>query len=133
MTTEALNEYVRKHLRLAEEYLEDAKLFLAKGRLRSALDRAYYAMFFAARGILVSRQIRLPKTHSGLIRQFGREVVKTGLVPKEYGKMLFRAFNLRQRGTYEIDEEVEEEETEGIVNEAERFVGKVKVIIERES
>jgi len=48
-------EFVEECLKLADEFLGDAKRFLALGRPRSATDRAYYAMFHAAQAVLASR------------------------------------------------------------------------------
>ncbi len=42
---EPSKEYVRKCLKLADEFLKDARLCLTHLRLRSAINNAYYAMF----------------------------------------------------------------------------------------
>ena len=44
---EPSKEYVRKCLELADEFLKDAKLCPTHLRLRSAVNNAYYAMFYA--------------------------------------------------------------------------------------
>lgn len=44
MTRGSMKEFARACLRLAEEYIEDAKLSLVHSRLRTALNCAYYAM-----------------------------------------------------------------------------------------
>ena len=126
--TKPSKEYVKECLRLADEFLEDSKKLLALGRLRSALDRAYYATFHAAQAILASEGFK-PKTHAGLRKLFGREVVKRGLVEKELGKFLTRVFSMRQVSTYDIYASIEEAEAKEIVNKAERFIGKIKEIL----
>lgn len=45
--------------------LHDAKLMLQSDRYRSAIDRAYYAMFHASRAALHMDSLELPKTHAG--------------------------------------------------------------------
>ena len=45
---EPTKEYAKRCLELAQEYLEDSKKLLELKRFRSAIDRAYYAMFHDA-------------------------------------------------------------------------------------
>jgi uncharacterized protein (UPF0332 family) len=58
-----------------------------------ACNRAYYAMFDAARAALLMAHapapVALAKTHSGLIAAFSLQLVKSGQFPVELGK----AFN----------------------------------------
>ena len=122
-------EFVRKQLELAEEFLTDAKDLLNAKRLRSAIDRAYYAMFHAAQAMLFARGIK-PKTHVGVIRAFGKEIVEKGLIEKKYGRFLNEAFDARLAGTYEVFAKLDEELAEEIVEKAGMFVEKIKEILE---
>jgi uncharacterized protein (UPF0332 family) len=60
-----------------------------------ACNRAYYAMFDAARAALIASKAPVPaeiaKTHSGLISDFSLHLVKTGLFPVELGRALNKA------------------------------------------
>ncbi len=77
----------------ASRALASAKLLLASGDVDGACNRAYYAMFDAARAALLTVNAPVPseiaRTHSGLITAFSLHVVKPGLVAVEHG----RAFN----------------------------------------
>jgi len=64
---------------------------------RSVVNRLYYAMFYAVLALLQTKQLGTSK-HSGVIALFDREFVKTGQVPREFSKVLHRAFELRQKG-----------------------------------
>lgn len=72
-----------------------ARLLLNAGDTSGACNRAYYAMFDAARAALLTSGAPLSseigKTHSGLIHAFSQYLVKPGLVPKELGQSLARA------------------------------------------
>jgi uncharacterized protein (UPF0332 family) len=72
--------------------LASAKLLLARGDVDGACNRAYYAMFDAARAALLTVNAPVPselaRTHSGLITAFGLHVVKPGLVAVERGRAL---------------------------------------------
>lgn len=72
-----------------------------------ACNRAYYAMFDAARAALIASKAPVPpeiaKTHSGLIAAFSLHLVKPGLFPVELGRAFNRAEDLRLVADYKGD------------------------------
>lgn len=66
-----------------------AKVLLAVGDVDGACNRAYYAMFDAARAALFASGAPVApdigKTHSGLISAFGNHLVKTGPSVQRFG------------------------------------------------
>lgn len=98
-------------------------------RLRSAADRAYYSIYYAAHALLIHRKVRPPKTHSGLVALFSREIIKKALIDIEFGKILARAFSLRQQSTYRVAADIEVEAVKALVEDAEKFVNKAKELI----
>ena len=62
-----------------------AKVLLDAGDADGACNRAYYAMFDAARAALIASgapvEAELARTHNGLISAFSLHLVKTGRVP----------------------------------------------------
>lgn len=86
----------------ALEAAEDAR-FLAKAeRFDAAANRAYYAMFNAARGLLASRGItpEQAKTHETVLRLFSREFVKAGPFEERDGRALRIAGEVRSVADY---------------------------------
>jgi len=79
----------------ARETLAEADQLLASQAFRGAVNRSYYAAFYAARARLATRDMDAGR-HTGLITLFQQHFVKTGLVPAETGKVLARAFEKRQ-------------------------------------
>ena len=79
--------------------LASARLLLDSGDVDGACNRAYYAMFDAARSALLATDApaapKRAKTHSGLIAAFSLHLVKTGQVPVEFGKALNRVADIR--------------------------------------
>ena len=71
----------------ADTACSSARALLDLGDVDGAANRAYYAMFDAARAaLLVSGAQVAPdigRTHSGLIGAFGKFLVRNGAVPKE--------------------------------------------------
>lgn len=83
----------------AHETLRESEILLAEAALRGAVNRAYYAMFYALLALLATRQLGTSK-HSGAISLFDREFVKTGLFPRELSRALHLAFDRRQKHDY---------------------------------
>jgi len=91
----ALTDY---RLEEAREALEDAELLLGAGRYRAAANRLYYAAFSAAVAVLLSRRLEYSK-HSAVIAFFDKELVRTGILPKDYSRTLHQTFGERNRTT----------------------------------
>lgn len=91
----------------ASRALASAKLLLDSGDVDGACNRAYYAMFDAARAALLSIDAPVPaevaRTHSGLITAFSLHLVKPGLVAVEHGRSLNKVEDLRLIADYRSD------------------------------
>ena len=124
MTREHLTKFAEASLERADKALRSAKRLLEEFP-EDAVSRAYYAMFHAARAILHVKGIKA-KTHGAVISMFGKEIAEKGIVDKELGRILNRAFDLRQKSDYEIDVEIKSGDVEEIVKDAERFIKMVK-------
>lgn len=102
-----------------------ARVLLGLDDIDGACNRAYYAMFDAARAaLLVSGapvQPDIGKTHGGLIAAFGLHLVKNGPIPKELGRILKRAEEIRLVADYKGDS-VEFDDARAMVEQAETFV-----------
>jgi uncharacterized protein (UPF0332 family) len=88
----------------AERAAASAKLLLEAGDLEGACNRAYYAMFDAARAALMATgapaEAQNAKTHNGLIAAFSRCLVKTGQVSVELGRTFNQAEEIRLVSDY---------------------------------
>ena len=99
MNSEQLQELVRYRMEQASETLAEAVLLRDVAAFRGAINRAYYAMFYALLGLLATRQLGTSK-HSGAIALFDREFVKTGIFSSELSRALHLAFQRRQVHDY---------------------------------
>jgi uncharacterized protein (UPF0332 family) len=113
----------------AENALVSAKLLSDAGDIDGACNRAYYAMFDAAKAVLLATvptiDPQIGKTHNGLISAFGLHMVKTGLVSVELGRALNRAQNIRQIADYTGDV-IEPEDVLALLQQASEFVQTLK-------
>jgi uncharacterized protein (UPF0332 family) len=113
---------IQYRMERAHESLNDARLMLAqKGSNASIVNRAYYAMFYAALALLITID-RGSSKHQGVIALFDENFIKTDVLPKELGKLFHRAFDMRQSGDYRDMLVVTEEQAVDAVNAAVKFV-----------
>ena len=83
----------------ARATLDDAAVLIERSRWNSALNRLYYAAFYAARALLATQNLDSSR-HSGVISLFQEHFVKTGLVRQETARALPRLFEKRQTTDY---------------------------------
>ncbi|MEO6319561.1 MAG: HEPN domain-containing protein [Polaromonas sp.] len=112
----------------AQRALTSARTLLQDGDNDGACNRAYYAMFDAARAALIASQAPVPaeiaKTHSGLISAFSLHLVKPGRFPVALGKSFNKVEDLRLVADYKGDA-IEAEDAQWAVNQSALFVAQV--------
>ncbi|MFY4259360.1 HEPN domain-containing protein [Achromobacter xylosoxidans] len=113
----------------ADTACSSARALLDLGDVDGAANRAYYAMFDAARAALLASGAPIApdigRTHSGLIGAFGNFLVKNGPVSKEVGRLLNRAHEIRLVADY-TGGSVELADVKEIVEQAETFVAAMR-------
>lgn len=98
-TEEQRAEVVRYWWSKAEESLASAQRELEAGAYTFAMNRLYYAAFYAVSAALLERQLSFVK-HTGVRATFHREFIKTGLLDMNWGKFYDQLFEDRQEGDY---------------------------------
>ena len=83
----------------AHTALREADLLIEQKHFSGALNRVYYAAFYAARALLATRNLDSSR-HSGVIALFQEHFVRTGLVSTDVARALPRAFEKRQTSDY---------------------------------
>jgi uncharacterized protein (UPF0332 family) len=112
----------------AQRALASAHTLLQDNDSDGACNRAYYAMFDAARAALIASKAPVPpeiaKTHSGLIAAFSLHLVKPGLFPVELGRSFNKAEDLRLMADYKGDP-ISAEDALWTVQQAQAFVEQI--------
>ena len=110
-----------------------ARLLFDADDLNGACNRAYYAMFDAARAALLAGDEPVSseaiKTHSGLIATFSLHVIKRGLIPAQYGRSLRQMDQIRLIADYS-DEGVDRERGWSAIEQANHFIEAVGSYVE---
>jgi uncharacterized protein (UPF0332 family) len=122
---EKVDALVRYRLEQADEALAAARLNLTNGLQRSAVNRAYYAMFYGVLALLATRQSETSR-HSGAITQFDQLYVKPALLPRDFSRWLHDAFLNRQAADYGSELNLSREDIDALVAHARDFLAGVR-------
>lgn len=83
----------------AQESLRAAHRELAADAYTFAINRAYYALFYAVSALLLEKGRRFSK-HSGVRAAFNRDLIKPGRLSRKHGELYNQLFRDRQEGDY---------------------------------
>jgi uncharacterized protein (UPF0332 family) len=107
----------------ARQDLQAAESNLQQGFYAVSITRAYYAMFYAASALLASKGIARSR-HGGVLSAFGEEFVKTGLIERDYARMLANAFDSRLDSDYDLLFVADKDLAEDVLRDAQQFVAR---------
>jgi len=113
----------------ARQMLEVAAHNLADGFYGSAINRAYYAIFYAANALLSTRGLSRSK-HSGVIAAFRQYFVKPGLIEAEYGEIHGRVMDDCHTGDYDVEATIEIDRAQADLEDARRFVSRIEYYLQ---
>lgn len=100
LTEEQRKDIVRYRMENAQNTLEEVKSHRENGYYNTAINRMYYACYYAASALLIANGI-VTKSHDGVRQQLGLNFVLTGEITQEQGKFYSRLFSKRSSGDYE--------------------------------
>jgi len=127
---QAKAEVIRYWMEKAYESLESAKSEHKANRLSFAVNRAYYACFYAASSVLMEQGEKSNK-HTGVRSGIHRSLVKTGLIDISLGKFYDLLFDSRQRGDYQELVEFSDAEVQEAIFKAQEFIDIMTVLLEK--
>jgi uncharacterized protein (UPF0332 family) len=110
-----------KLLDKAARAIRAAERLAADGLCEFAAGRAYYAMFYVAEAILLSKGLRYAK-HGGVHAAFGEHLVKPGAMDPRYHRWLLDAFDRRITADYGVDVSISAEEADRMIEQAKEFL-----------
>ena len=108
-------------LQTARSDLKSARILLEAGEYRGANNRAYYAIFHAINAVhAVSGKAY--KRHKDAIGSFNKDYVKTEIFPREIGRKIAEAEEIRHVSDYDDFYIASREESQRQVAVAEEFL-----------
>ncbi len=123
---------ITANLQRAEASIRAAKELASKSYYDFVASRAYYAAFYAATALLLSKELEFSR-HSGVIASIHQRFVKTGKLDKRHGKDLNWLFELRGVGDYGATIHVSQQDAVRAIEIAEDFMETTKLLIQDET
>jgi len=93
-----------------------------------AINRAYYALFYAVSGLFLEEGRQFGK-HSRVRSAFNRDVVKLGRLSEEHGKLYNQLFRDRQEGDYIEFTKFDALYVQEKINSCEKFLAALRPLI----
>lgn len=120
-----MKEKIKALIKRADDSLESAKLLVNNGFNDVSVSRSYYAMFYAAEAVLLTKNLKF-SSHKGVISLFGQYFIKTDIFPAELSRDLSKAFDERLAVDYSFKSEITQEIAENAINRGENFIERIK-------
>lgn len=108
--------------------LRQAKLLFDSGEYDGTISRAYYGVFHYASALLLTKGLEA-RSHEGLVRLFNLHFIKTGVLQKEYSKILSHAQKAREESDYWPEIPFTKEEADERIKETEKFMKAVERLL----
>ena len=112
----------------AKENLKAANLLHQNDYTAIAASRAYYAMFYVAEALLLSRGLTF-SSHAAVLAAYGREFAKTGDLEPRFHRYLLDTQDLRQSGDYGTNPAVTREQMEQVLQWAQEFIAAAEAFL----
>lgn len=109
----------------AKECITEADVLLQAGQFKGVANRSYYAVFHAMRAVLALDNFD-SKKHSGVIAEFRRCYIKTGIFPAAFSVIISELFDIRTDSDYDDFYLIDKKDACRQLDNAEEFVSEVE-------
>jgi uncharacterized protein (UPF0332 family) len=116
---------IKYRLEQADDTILDVKLLIENNRLRAAVNRIYYGMFYSLLALGLANSFETSK-HAQLIGWFNKEFIFKGSIDSKYGKIINKAFNRRTKSDYDTYVIFEKEIVLEMFSEMKEFITEIK-------
>ncbi|MCY4482577.1 MAG: HEPN domain-containing protein [Spirochaetaceae bacterium] len=111
--------------RRAARTLSAAELLVREGYPEDAVARAYYAILHAAKAALSVRDV-IAESHSSVRGLFGKHLILTGAIEREWSKQLAASLDDRLAADYDAATFFSDVEAQRECGSARAFVGRIR-------
>ena len=116
-----VNSEIEKLAEKAKHNIKVAKDEFSRKVYDVCVSRAYYAMFYIAEALLLTKNLRFSK-HSGVHAAFGQYFAKTGEVDPKLHRILLETFDVRGAADYDYMKEITKKLAKQVLKDARYFV-----------
>lgn len=121
---------VQYRLDRADETIKEAELLAKEAHFNAAVNRLYYACFYATTALLVANGIET-SSHAGTKTLLGLHFVSKGLLSNEHGKTFSRLFEIRHSGDYDDFVYCDKEMVDEYTPKAQEYIAAIKSLLNK--
>ncbi|MGC9375784.1 MAG: HEPN domain-containing protein [Bacteroidales bacterium] len=129
LNDDEIKSLIQYRLKEAEETIEDVRLLIENDRLRAAVNRVYYGMFYSLLALGLAYEFETSK-HPQLIGWFNKNFIHDKKIEPEYGKMINKAYNRRTKGDYDVYVDFDKDIVIEMFDEMKDFIYRIKKYLE---
>lgn len=123
--TGSRHDLIEHRFLIAKEDLDTAYLLLDAKQYRGANNRAYYSIYHTIDAILSIEGIAF-KRHKDTLAYFNKQYIATGIFPREMGKKIVKAEEIRHASDYDTFYVASKDITKQQVETAEQLLNLAK-------
>jgi uncharacterized protein (UPF0332 family) len=120
---------MRYRMERADETMEEAGILAERGHYNAAVNRLYYACFYATQALLLKYHIAAT-THAGVKSMLGLHFIMKGIISVEHGKTFNTLFEKRHSSDYEAFAYCDKALVDDLTLLAESFIQRMKELVE---
>ncbi|MDH6342582.1 uncharacterized protein (UPF0332 family) [Parabacteroides sp. PFB2-12] len=128
ITDEDRQEIVKLRIEEAYNTMKEAQLLIDNSFWNAAINRMYYACYYAATALLIKNGIEA-QTHAGVRQMLGLHFIRTGKLTVELGNYYSNLFAKRQSGDYDVYIFFDKNTVETIYPQANEFIAGIVNLI----
>ena len=128
MTSYSPEDYVNYRINRAIETISEVEVLIQNKFWNSAINRMYYACFYAVGALLVKHEIET-LSHSGTRQKFGQLFIKTGKIDRSLGKHYSDLFEKRHKGDYNDFFDYDEETVLRLFPNSKALISRIEFLI----
>ena len=121
LTKEELNALVIYRIKRARETLAEADNLIKDNFYNAAVNRLYYACYYAVIALLVKNDITA-HTHHGVKQMFSLHFISKNIIDKQHSVFYSRLFNDRMSGDYDDFVQYNAEMVNPMRQQTEKFI-----------
>jgi len=119
---------IRYRMERADESMEESAILCEQGHYNTAVNRLYYACFYAAQALLLKCHIAAT-THAGVKTMLGLHFISKGVISIEHGKTFNTLFEKRHSSDYEAFAYCDKSMVDDLTPLASSFIERIKELL----
>ncbi len=124
-------DYIKYRISRAWETYEAALLLGEHEKWNSAINRLYYAAYYAISALLASLELST-STHNGVKVKFSEHFIKTKKLPLQFGKLYSQLFIWRQKGDYDDLFDFDRDRVKPYFEPVKTMITEIEVLLKKE-